>query len=517
MEARRLMASITEYPIPGGTTSLGNGLFGITGGPDGDVYFTDTQDNAIGRITPSGVITELSLPASNSLSFFKNGLDGITLGANGELVFTESTQGTLGEMTTAGSYNALPIDSTGSNTGQEPDQITTASDGTIWFTEDNAGAIGELTPAGAFHQYPVAGATSGGIIGPSMKGITVGSDGNVWFTNWGSSGDFIGMITPSGNITEFPLSFSTDPYGITNGPDGNLWFVAYGSNTIDVMSTSGTLLQQYPVAAAAGGGGLGQLEDITVGSDKNLYFTAQTGYIGEITTNGVVTARAVSNTVATVPGASGPQPLAIASGPDGNIWFTDPWTDSIGVFRFVSSPTPTPVTPTPTPTAPTPTPTTPTPTPTNPTPTPTAPTPTPTAPTPTSPPRPARPTAGPFRTKTELKVRPRVAKPGQPVALAVAVDAVGHAGAVPIGSVIFLDGKTVLGTARFNGGEVTLQAPILHVGRDVFSVQFVGAAGFRSSKSGLVIETIKEKPTARSAGQEPNPQERLLTHSVAGF
>jgi hypothetical protein len=114
-------------------------------------------------------------------------------------------------------------------------------------------------------------------------------------------------------------------------------------------------------------------------------------------------------------------------------------------------------------------------------------------------------------------VRPRVAKPGQPVALAVAVDAVGHAGAVPIGTVIFLDGKTVLGTARFNGGEVTLQAPILHVGRDVFSVQFVGAAGFRSSKSGLVIETIKEKPTARSAGQEPNPQERLLTHSVAGF
>ena len=177
-----------------------------------------------------------------------------------------------------------------------------------------------------------------------MKGIAVGSDGNIWFTNWDALGDFIGRITPTGIVTEFPLSFGTDPYGITSGPDGNLWFVAYGSNTIDVMSTSGSLLHQYSVAVASGGGGLGLLEDITVASDHNLYFTAQTGYIGEITTGGLVTETPVSTTVTTVPDSSGPQPLAITSGPDGNIWFTDPWTDSIGVLRIAATPTPSPVT-----------------------------------------------------------------------------------------------------------------------------------------------------------------------------
>ena len=110
------LATITEYPIPNGTTSLGNGLFGITGGPDGNVYFTDTQDNAIGQVTPSGVITELPLPASSG-GFFKNGLDGIVLGSGGELVFTESTQG-----------------------GQGPDQITAAGDGTLWWTEETSTA-----------------------------------------------------------------------------------------------------------------------------------------------------------------------------------------------------------------------------------------------------------------------------------------------------------------------------------------------------------------------------------------
>ena len=172
LEARALLASITEYPIPAGSTSLGNGLFGITAGPDGNVYFTDTLDNAIGRITATGAITKLPLPPYSGGSFFKNGLDGITLGADGKLAFTESTQGAIGKITTTGSYTSYPIGSSGSLTGQGPDQITKTSDGTLWWTEDGSNAIGELTPGGIFKQYAVPNAYSGGIIGPSMKGIT---------------------------------------------------------------------------------------------------------------------------------------------------------------------------------------------------------------------------------------------------------------------------------------------------------------------------------------------------------
>ena len=285
LEARALMASITEYPITSGTRPSGNGLLGITGGPDGNVYFTDTLNNAIGQITPSGVITELPLPPPDRRELLQERTRRHHAGCRQQAGVHRVDAGRIGKITTTGSYNQIPIDSTGKDTGQGPDQITSRQRRDALVDRGWADAIGELTTGRVFHQYTVPNATSGGIIGPSMKGITVGSDGNIWFTNWGTSGDFIGMMTPTGNVTEFPLPFGTDPVGIASGPDGNLWFTAYGSNTIDVMSTSGTILHQYPVRLRRRRSG----QDITVGSDGNLYFTEQTGDIGEITTGGVVT------------------------------------------------------------------------------------------------------------------------------------------------------------------------------------------------------------------------------------
>jgi streptogramin lyase len=447
LERRALLASITEYPIPGGTTTLGNGLFGITGGPDGNVYFTDTQDNAIGQIDPSGNIHEFPNAPGKGGGFFKNGLDGITLGSSNNLVFAESTQGALGEMTTEGSYNSIPIDSTGDDTGQEPDQITTSKDGTIWFTENGANAIGELTPAGVFSQYPVQGAINEGIIGPSLKGITVGSDGNVWFTNWSTVGDFIGELTTStGNVTEYTLPGDTSPVGIVGGPDGNLWFVAYGTNTIDVMSTSGTILRQYPVTVPAGEGGLGSLEYITVGSDKNLYFTAQDGYIGEITTSGAVTSTPVSTTVTTVPGSSGPQPLAVTSAPDGNIWFTDPWTDSVGVLRIGAS------------------------------------------------------SSGALPTMAALTASTASAVSGQSVRFTATVSDLYPGGATPNGgTVTFSDQKGALASASLVNGVATYTTSSLPAGADEVSASYSGTASFAASSTGT-IATVAGNGTAGDSG-----------------
>jgi DNA-binding beta-propeller fold protein YncE len=151
---------------------------GITTGPDGNLWFTETVGN-IGRITPTGTISEFPVP-----------------------------------------FLSLPIG------------ITTGPDGNLWFIEalttTGSSNIGRITPAGTITAFPLPG-------GREISGITAGPDGNLWFTELSvfNSGDKIGRISPTGTITEFPaLAPGNLPFGITAGPDGNLWFTEFNGNKI---------------------------------------------------------------------------------------------------------------------------------------------------------------------------------------------------------------------------------------------------------------------------------------------
>jgi hypothetical protein len=94
------------------------------------VWFTENTGNKIGRITPSGVITEYNVPTANS----------------------------------------------------GPQNITTGADGTIWFTEQNAGNIAKLDvvlPKGSTGTKSTGTTTSTGTggtgFGPSSTGTSSGT------------------------------------------------------------------------------------------------------------------------------------------------------------------------------------------------------------------------------------------------------------------------------------------------------------------------------------------------------
>jgi streptogramin lyase len=72
--------SVTEFPIPTANSTP----FSITAGPDGNIWFTETGGNKIGRISLAGTITEFSAPGAPG---------GITAGPDGALWFTEIATG----------------------------------------------------------------------------------------------------------------------------------------------------------------------------------------------------------------------------------------------------------------------------------------------------------------------------------------------------------------------------------------------------------------------------------------
>ncbi len=230
--------TITEFYAgisPGGkcqpSISTGAGPFGITAGPDGNLWFTEFCGDRIGRITRTGTITEFSTGLSPGVSCRPGIAPGtfpawITAGPDRNLWFTEFCENKIGRINPK--TGTITEFSTGLSADSGPDGITTGPDGNIWFAQEIGNEIGRINPwTGTITEFSTGISPSAGPIK-----ITSGPDGKLWFTE--DSGPGLAQVNPwTGTITELPaLASGTFPVGITAGPDGNIWFTEYYGNVI---------------------------------------------------------------------------------------------------------------------------------------------------------------------------------------------------------------------------------------------------------------------------------------------
>lgn len=258
--------------------------------------------------TQAGQITEYPLP-SQGVPW------GITSGPDGNLWFTYEYSKTIGRITTQGKIKEYPISACC------PIDITSGPDGDLWFTVtyDNGDVatsyIGRITPQGKTTLHLLFTDFT------HPWGITTGPDGNIWFTVYENEGeedwnDYIGMMTPRGKSTLIPAGTFVHPFYITTGPDGDLWFTEVGAEFQGIVqynpltSTMTSFYSSLPI-------------DITTGPDGDLWFTNDKGYIGRINPT---TGRIAEYTIPT----PNSEPWGITTGPDGNIWFTEYGGNKIG-------------------------------------------------------------------------------------------------------------------------------------------------------------------------------------------
>lgn len=308
--------AITEFNTPVGEPSV------ITGGPDGNVWFTLERGQSE---TQTIKIEGEPVGGSFTLTFNKNTTEQIAFDADALTVRMALEQlpsvgpdnvnvkktGTLpGPVTYTlvfveglGETNVPQTTCASSLTGDAP-KCTAATS-----TSGVSNAIGRITPAGKITEF------SSGLNSAALPlGIAEGPDGNLWFTDIGHT-PAIGRITPTGEITEFStgLDASAFPILIAAGPDGNLWFTMFGDQggigritpTGEITKfTSGLASDAVPLTIAAG-------------PDGNLWFTFfQTQAIGRITPTGEISEFSSGLSESS-------DPSTIIAGGDGNLWFTD--------------------------------------------------------------------------------------------------------------------------------------------------------------------------------------------------
>lgn len=96
----------------------------------------------------------------------------------GASVNRHTPKNAIGRITPTGEVTEYPV-----NLGP-PTGITSGPDGNMWFTAGNK--IGKISLVGAITEYPLPDGGSGGDAF-SGEGIAAGPDGNVWFTESGAS------------------------------------------------------------------------------------------------------------------------------------------------------------------------------------------------------------------------------------------------------------------------------------------------------------------------------------------
>jgi virginiamycin B lyase len=300
------IGTLKQFRIP---TNNGNPL-NITQGSDGNFWFTEGhvnppqgQNHHVGRITPSGQITEFLVCDSCFPS-------DIAQGSGGVLYFTKSQPG-LGRITTSGT---VLTDVVPPNTGANGNGVAARGDD-VYYAAFNTNSIWRYDAAAeTFTEFPIPTPAS------VPFDVAIAADGMVWFTEFGA--DQIGRLNPAtGAITEFPVGAGPNgPRGIAIGSDGKVWFTKRFEHTVGFLDPATGAVTAFPLAGSPGP------EGIAAAPDGSFWFTqAAAGNVARITADGTITeAKRIK----------GSEPVGVVVAPNGDPWYAELSADKIAVLQL---------------------------------------------------------------------------------------------------------------------------------------------------------------------------------------
>jgi streptogramin lyase len=236
---------VTMFPIAAGTACRQRDNrapdCGITIGPDGALWFTQSQGKKVARITTAGQLTEFALNSGLL------GLDTIATGSDGNLWVTDFFRERVWRVTPSGSASPVP-------SCRAPDRITSGPDSSLWMVCFQS--IGKLTTAGQQATYPVVSPVAD--FNAGAADITSGPDGSLWY----ALSTFRATDGTAGPIAIGRIDPSTGPNGYALGPENGRPLAIAVRNVTGIQGQTEGQTIRFVYAATDGSND--QLYDVSV-------------------------------------------------------------------------------------------------------------------------------------------------------------------------------------------------------------------------------------------------------------
>jgi streptogramin lyase len=257
IEATTSLTAFNPYTVAPANIKVSGYSSQIVADPaDNLLWFTEPGAIGVFSLTSNSVIAQVALPTTNGTE----APAGITIGPDGNVWFTESTSSNSAAVGVINAQTQQFVTQFALPNSSKPTGITVGPDNNVWFTETGAGAIGHVIVSsltdptqdslGTAISIPTLGQTGGVVATPTPQQITIGPDNNLWFTD--SSGaigevilnnsfSLVATTTPSGSITAgtaIGLTVTAEyASGDTDvGFTGNVTATIYNKSNVQVAS-----------------------------------------------------------------------------------------------------------------------------------------------------------------------------------------------------------------------------------------------------------------------------------------
>src|SRR5205823_1546471 len=217
--------TVPDPGLPGKTLTLPSAPNDLVLDNQGNVWFTELNANALGRLNiQSGQTQQYPLAITKTAQALNP--YGITIDQKGNIWFTEASTNHIGRLdpkTEQISYFSMQ----GSSTPLM--EIAADTHGTIWATSFSSGLLLSFNPKTATFT-PYYAPSSGG-----LYGITITPGGQVWVTI--TAANAIANLDPTANrFIDYAIPSSGSlPLGVVMGANDSLWFTEAGSNKIGML------------------------------------------------------------------------------------------------------------------------------------------------------------------------------------------------------------------------------------------------------------------------------------------